>query len=27
MPSTTLTYYNNNAQTFSDSTLNVDMSA
>jgi 2-polyprenyl-3-methyl-5-hydroxy-6-metoxy-1,4-benzoquinol methylase len=27
VPSTTLTYYNNNAQTFSDSTLNVDMSA
>ena len=27
MPSTTLTYYNNNAQIFSDSTLNVDMSA
>jgi 2-polyprenyl-3-methyl-5-hydroxy-6-metoxy-1,4-benzoquinol methylase len=27
VPSTTLTYYNNNAQIFSDSTLNVDMSA
>ena len=27
MPSTTLTYYNNNAQIFSYSTLNVDMSA
>ncbi|MDC9496801.1 MULTISPECIES: class I SAM-dependent methyltransferase [unclassified Pseudoalteromonas] len=27
MPNTTLNYYNQNAQTFSDSTLNVDMSA
>ncbi|MDO6634855.1 class I SAM-dependent methyltransferase [Pseudoalteromonas carrageenovora] len=27
MPNTTLNYYNENAQTFSDSTLNVDMSA
>ena len=27
MPNTTLNYYNHNAQTFSDSTLNVDMSA
>lgn len=27
MTSSTLAYYNNNAQTFSDSTLNVDMSA
>jgi len=27
VPNTTLNYYNQNAQTFSDSTLNVDMSA
>lgn len=27
MPNSTLTYYNNNAQSFSDSTRNVDMSA
>ncbi|MDC9531203.1 bifunctional 2-polyprenyl-6-hydroxyphenol methylase/3-demethylubiquinol 3-O-methyltransferase UbiG [Pseudoalteromonas sp. Angola-7] len=27
MPNTTLNYYNQNAQSFSDSTLNVDMSA